>query len=112
MQANAGHNQTAEFIERGPHDQRPCGGAWCRQGRRWPRHFPTTHMCISSLLTAHSRALDARKSKERLPPPPPSISSSLYAPAPRHALDPDRGDNLAGRLAIDNSLLGLALVQH
>jgi hypothetical protein len=31
----------------------------------------------SPLLTAHSRALAARKSKERLPTPPPSVSSSL-----------------------------------
>jgi hypothetical protein len=38
---------------------------------------------------------------------------STNSPAsPRYALDPDRGDNLSGRLAIDNSLLSLALVQH
>ena len=73
-------SMTAWVLRRGaPRVWRP------DRGKRWlftfhnfkPRHFPTTHMCISPLLTAHSRALDARKSKERLPTPLPSVSRSV-----------------------------------
>jgi len=40
------------------------------------------------------------------------LTTAPGRPSPRHPLDGDRGDNLASRLAIDDSLLGLPLVPH